>query len=178
MRITVFGGSEPNPGELAYDQAQRLGELLGVAGHTVLNGGYIGTMEAVSRGTNLSGGHVIGMTCDQIEAWRPVSPNPWIKEEMRFATQRERLFALIENCDVAIALPGGIGTLAEVAEMWSHLQTGAIAYRPLILVGPEWRAVIEGFYASLGDYVPEKYRQLLIFAADVGEAIEKIRDNT
>lgn len=176
MRVTVFGGSQPLSGDPAYEQARRLGELLAKAGHTILNGGYIGTMEAVSRGAHEAGGHVIGVTCDAIEAWRPVNPNRWIGEEMRFATQRERLFALIENCDAAIALPGGIGTLAEVAEMWSSLQTGSIESRPLVLVGPEWRAVIEQFLASLGEYVPPEYRDLMILVDNVDQATKILNE--
>ena len=70
MRISVFGGSSPKPGDLAYEQAYYLGKLIGEAGYTVLTGGYIGTMEAVSRGAAEAGGHVIGVTCDQIENWR------------------------------------------------------------------------------------------------------------
>ena len=110
IRITVFGGSQPKPGEPAYEDALRLGSLIGQAGYTVLTGGYIGTMEAVSRGAAEAGGHVIGVTCDEIEAWRPVKPNPWVTEEMRFPTLHQRLFALIDNCDAALALPGGVGT--------------------------------------------------------------------
>ena len=111
-RVTVFGGSTPRAGEPAYEEALQLGRLLGQKGCVVLTGGYIGTMEAVSRGAAENSGHVIGVTCDEIETWRQVGPNKWVQEELRFATLRERLYALIENCDAAIALPGGIGTLA------------------------------------------------------------------
>jgi hypothetical protein len=119
---------------------------------------------------------VIGVTSDEIEAWRAVTPNQWIQQELRYPTIRQRLYSLIEGCEAAIALPGGIGTLAEVAEMWSHLQTGAISARPLILVGAEWRATMEGFFAELGMYVPEKYRQLLTFAPDVEQACAELQD--
>jgi uncharacterized protein (TIGR00730 family) len=175
MRVTVFGGSQPKPSEPAYIQAFQLGQLLGGAGYTVLTGGYIGTMEAVSHGAAETGGHVIGVTCDEIEAWRPVTPNPWIQQELRFPTVRQRLFALIDKCQAAIALPGGIGTLAEVAQMWSHLQTGSITRRPLILVGGEWRLTMETFTRELGTYIPEKYRQLLTFARDVEQAFEMLQ---
>ena len=171
MRVTVFGGSSPKPGHQAYLEAQRLGGLLGAAGHTVLTGGYIGTMEAVSRGAAESGGHVIGVTCDEIEAWRPVSPNAWVQEEMRFPTLRERLAALIDNCEAAIALAGGIGTLAEVAVMWSNLQTSVISARPLILVGPGWDTLIKQMYAVFDAYIPEQHRTCLGFARDIDEAV-------
>lgn len=177
-RVTVFGGSKPAPGEPAYADALYLGELLGATGYTVLTGGYIGTMEAVSRGVATAGGHVIGVTCDEIEAYRPVACNPYVIEEMRFTSIRQRLLALIDNCDAAIALPGGAGTLAEIAVMWNHLITGAISPRPLILVGAGWRAVFNLFFADLGDYVPETDRLWLSFAADVRSAFNRLQESS
>ena len=172
MNITVFGGSHPKPGDNAYAEALKLGYLLGSAGHNVLTGGYIGTMEAVSRGTLEAGGYVIGVTCDQIEQWRPVAPNPWINEERRFPTIRQRLFALIDDCDAALALPGGVGTLTEISVMWSHMQTLSISTRPLVLIGPGWKTVIESYFDILGEYIPDQHRDLLAFAPDVESAVE------
>jgi uncharacterized protein (TIGR00730 family) len=174
MRITIFGGSQPKPGEAAYTQAFQLGRMLGAAGHTVLTGGYIGTMEAVSRGAAEAGGHVIGVTCAEIEAWRPVRPNAWVQEEMRYPTIRQRLFALIELCDAALALPGGVGTLTEVSAMWTHLLSGAIAPRPLILIGAEWQSLITQFYEAFGAYIPQVQRRWLSFAPDVEDAVQKL----
>ena len=77
MRITVFGGSAPQPGQPAYLEAQRLGELLAKAGYEVVTGGYMGVMEAVSRGAVEAGGRAIGVTCQEIEDWRPIDPNQW-----------------------------------------------------------------------------------------------------
>ena len=56
MNISIFGGSQPKEGDIAYAEAQELGKLLAQRGHTVLTGGYIGTMEAVSRGASDAGG--------------------------------------------------------------------------------------------------------------------------
>ncbi|NJN43948.1 MAG: LOG family protein [Anaerolineae bacterium] len=125
-QITVFGASSPKPGDAEYAQAQRLGTLLAQAGHTVLTGGYMGTMEAVSRGAAEAGGHTIGVTCDEIENWRKAKANDWVQEEWKFTTLKDRLHALVEKCDAALALPGGIGTLAEIAIMWSQLQVGIL----------------------------------------------------
>ena len=174
MRISVFGGSSPKPGEPAYDQAFQLGKLIGEAGFTVLTGGYIGTMEAVSRGTAEAGGKVIGVTCDQIEAWRPVSPNAWVQEQLRFDTLRERLYALIDGCDAALVLPGGVGTLAELTVMWSQLQTRAITLRRLILIGPGWQAVVKQFLKQFENYIPQPHRQLIEFAPDVTTAFQML----
>ncbi len=174
-RITVFGGSKPVPGDPGYADAERLGRLLGQAGYTVLTGGYIGTMEAVSKGASETGGHVVGVTCDELESWRPVLANKWVKEEVRFPTLRQRLFGLIENCDAALALPGGPGTMAEISVMWNHLITDAISPRPLILIGPGWKAVFDTLYDRLGEYVPPHQRKWLAFASSIEEAFDMLQ---
>lgn len=175
-KVAVFGGAETAPGEVVYQDAYQLGILLGNAGYTVLNGGYIGVMEAVSKGVAETGGRVIGVTCDEIEAWRPVTPNPWLCEQYRFPTLRERLFALIDRCDAAIVFPGGIGTLGELAVMWSQLQIGAISPRPLIVVGKEWNNVLKALYDHLGNYVIEKHRRWLISCANYQEAFSYLEN--
>jgi uncharacterized protein (TIGR00730 family) len=174
MNITVFGGSHPREGDPAYTEARELGGLLARAGHSVLTGGYIGTMEAVSRGAAEAGGHVIGVTCDDIEAWRKVKPNAWVQEERRFATLQERLDELIRACDAAIALPGGPGTLAEVALTWNLMIVRAIAPKPLVLLGSGWMSVMESFFNSFNDYIPQEQRDLLNFALDPASAVSLI----
>ena len=174
MNITVFCSSASIAGDPAYIEAVRLGQLIAAAGHTVLTGGYIGSMEAVSRGAAEAGGRVVGVTCDEIEVWRPVKANPWVQEERRFATMRQRLFALIDGCDAALALPGGIGTLAEVSMMWSNMQTGVIGARPLVLIGPGWREAIGTLWRVFDQHVPVRHRALLTFAGNVEDAISFI----
>ena len=172
--VTVFGGSRTNPGENDYEQALQLGRLLGEAGYTVLTGGYIGSMEAVSRGAAESGGHVVGVTCDEIEAWRPVQPNRWVQQEKRFATLRQRLFALIDECDAALALPGGPGTLTEIAMTWNLLLVQAIPPRPLILIGAGWANTFEQFFQNFQDYIPDDQQRWLSFTPSVQEAVEQL----
>ena len=170
MKVSVFGGSQPQPGSAPYEQAMQLGRLLAEKGHTVLTGGYIGTMEAVSRGASEAGGHVIGVTCAEIENWRSIGANEWVKEEMRKETLVERLECLITSCDAALALPGGPGTLAEISLMWNMMIIGALPKRSLILIGDGWRAVFDGFFQQLGSYSPPNQRGLLNFAPDVAAA--------
>jgi uncharacterized protein (TIGR00730 family) len=167
MNVTVFGGSQPQPSSSAYIEAYDLGKKLAQAGHAVLTGGYIGTMEAVSRGAAEAGGHVIGVTCDDIEAWRSIKPNAWVQEERRFATMQERLNELVMTCDAAIALPGGPGTLTEVALTWNLMIVHSMPVKPLILVGPGWKSLIATFFDSFEVYIPQNQRDLLKFAPDV-----------
>ena len=174
MNITVFGGSQPREGDTAYNEAMELGRLLAQRGHTVLTGGYIGTMEAVSRGASEAGGHVVGVTCEEIENWRNVGPNRWVKEERRRKTLHERLQALIEGCDAALALPGGPGTLTEIALMWNLMIVESLHRRPLILIGSGWQSVLDQVFTQLDGYVPARQRELLSFARDIKEAVETL----
>jgi uncharacterized protein (TIGR00730 family) len=178
MNVTIFGGSQPKPGDSAYEDARLLGRLLAEAGHAVLTGGYIGTMEAVSRGASEAGGHVIGVTCDEIERWRPGKANPWVTEERRFPTLQDRLLALIDGGDAAMALPGGPGTLAEIALLWNRMLVNAIAARPLILIGEGWRQVFMTFYETHSRYIPDKQRTLLLFAPNVSAAVQLLKQST
>jgi len=172
--ISVFGGSTPQPGEPAYQQAEELGAQLAARGCMVANGGYCGTMEAVSRGAAEAGGTVIGVTCSRLEAYRPVGPNAWISEEVRVETVAERLRKLVTIGDGFIALPGGIGTLAEIAQSWSWMQTGEIERAPLILVGEAWKSVIDVFSANAQGYLAERDLALLSFEPDTAGAVRRL----
>lgn len=176
MKVSVFGGSQPKPNDPAYEEARQLGKLLAQRGHTVLTGGYIGTMEAVSRGASEAGGYVIGVTCEQIESWRPVRPNNWVKEEWRRETLVERLQALVQECDAGIALPGGPGTLTEIALMWNLMIVESMQQRPLVLVGSGWKSVIDQFFTELGAHTSNKQRELVLFAKDVSTAVELLEN--
>lgn len=175
MKVSVFGAANAKPGDASYEEAYRLGKMLGEAGHTVLTGGYIGMMEAASRGAHDAGSHVVGVTCEEIEAWRGVQPNDWVKEEWRYTTLHERLIGLLDGCDAAIALPGGVGTLVEIALYWNNLIIESFPPRPLILVGEGWKQTIEQFLEMLGGYIPEKDHRRLTFAATVDDAYQHLR---
>lgn len=175
MKVTIFGGATPQSDGTSYEDAYRLGKKLAQAGHVVLTGGYIGTMEAASRGAAEAGGHVIGVTCQEVEAWRKVQPNAWVLEEWRFDTLHERLLALIDGCDAAIALPGGVGTMLEIAMMWNRMIIDAIPHRPLILVGSGWQQTLAGFLVEQGGYVSANSRDLLRYAPDIDAAFATLQ---
>ena len=142
--ITVFGSSLPAEGNTAYDDAQRLGRLLAEAGYAVCNGGYGGLMEASARGAREAGGHTVGITC---VIW-PRPANPHIVEEVRTKSFAERLMTLIERGDAYIVLPGGTGTLAELALAWEMMNKGSLSKtvggrKPLLAMSPYWQPVID-----------------------------------
>ena len=172
--VSVFGGSAPRPGTAPYGEAQALGAALARAGWTVATGGYSGVMEAASRGAHEAGGHVIGVTCGLIEEWKGLRANQWVKEEKRFATLRERLGHLVEFCDAAIALPGGVGTLSEVALTWSLLQTGEISRKPLILLGQVWHDTVSAFMREGGMYLHPGDEALVYLATDAEDVLRRL----
>lgn len=175
MIITVFGGSNLYESQTAYQEARQLGFALGKAGHSLLTGGYVGVMEAVSRGGHEAGAHVIGATCTEIEkSHLERKPNPYLDEEWRFETLKDRLSALVERCSLAIAMPGGVGTLVEITYMWNELIIHAFAPKPLILVGNAWRKTFSQFIEQSESYIPSREYGYLEFVPDVPSALEFI----
>jgi uncharacterized protein (TIGR00730 family) len=174
MNVTVFGGAQPKEGDAAYAEARELGRLLARAGHAVLTGGYIGTMEAVSRGANEAGGHVIGVTCDEIETWRGTRANAWVQEERHFQTLEQRLIELVHACDAAIALPGGPGTLTEIALTWNLMIVDSMPRKPLVLIGEGWKKVLAAFEREFAMYTSHGQKNLISFAGTVHEACELV----
>jgi uncharacterized protein (TIGR00730 family) len=170
--IAVFGSSQPKPGSVAYEQAREVGEQLARAGFAVATGGYAGTMAAVSHGAASAGGHVVGVGCTRIEQFRPGGLNEWVVEPVYYETLQERLLHLVTNNDGMIALPGGIGTLSELALAWSLLQVREIEARPLVLLGDIWRKTMETFIHT--DYVRPEHTELLHYASTPAEAVQII----
>jgi len=111
--------------------------MLAAAGFDLMTGGSSGVMEAASRGAHERGAHVIGVTLRRFEA----GANRWVKEEIATDTFHERFNWLIGRPDGYIAMGGGMGTLTEICEVWQEQALGLMPRRPLVLVGPEWRAI-------------------------------------
>jgi uncharacterized protein (TIGR00730 family) len=143
--VAVFGSGSAPPDHPVVIQAERLGNLLAVAGFGVVCGGYGGTMEAVSRGARQAGGQVIGVTMDLFSP--RLEANPWLTREQRVKDLFPRLERLT-GADAFVVLQGSIGTLTEAALTWSLLQTGQIAARPFLFVGEAWHRLFDAFRAE------------------------------
>ena len=142
--VTIFGSSLPGEGSPAYDDARALGRALAERKFRICNGGYGGLMEASARGAREAGGHTVGVTCS---IW-PRQANPWIVEEVRTASFPERIMTLIARGDAYVVLPGGTGTLAELALAWELMNKAVLSAtvggrKPLLIVGSYWQPVID-----------------------------------
>lgn len=171
LKITVFGGAHLPAHSPGYQQAFRLGNLLASRGHTTISGGYGGTMEAVSRGAAEAGGHVVGVTCGEITKSHHHVPNKWIQEEIYKETLLERLVSLIRECDAAIAMPGGAGTLNEIAFMWSLMIVKSIPRVPLVLVGKGWRSLLATLANEQSEFLSPSHQDMLTVASGAEDAI-------
>lgn len=149
--ITVFGTSKAAPGDSVYAVAEELGRRLAENGFVIANGGYGGTMLAAAKGAAQAGGTVIGVTCT---AFKRGKANEYVTREISTSCLSERLAKLIELGDAYVVLPGGTGTLLELADVWEHKNKGfANANKPIILVGTFWRPLLEMMAAADTDSV-------------------------
>ena len=133
------------------------GSTIARAGLAVVTGGYGGTMEAVSMGAHLAGGHVIGVTAPPLFPQR-TGANPYVAEEVPATSLAHRLDEMILRASGALALPGSIGTATELLVSWNinhiahHHSSPAF---PTAAVGPEWHRIGE-FLASAIGAAPEE----------------------
>jgi len=108
--VTIFGGSKCCEADPEYTQARRVGELLAEAGYTICTGGYLGVMEAASRGARDRGGRVVGIVMNQFKA----EPNRYLTDKVATPHFYERLQRLITRSVGFIAIRGGMGTVTEL----------------------------------------------------------------
>jgi uncharacterized protein (TIGR00730 family) len=173
ITIAVFGSAMPQPKELDYENAHAVGRALCQAGYAVMTGGYMGVMGAVSQGACEAGGHVIGVTCEQIETYRPGGVNEWVKEEIKYPTLEERLNHLILRADGYVIMPGGLGTLNELVLAWELMRIGQIAVRPLVCFGKFWEEGLSKIVTS--SYVPAEHRTLVTFAHTPEAVVDQLQ---
>jgi len=166
--VTIFGGSKCGEESEEYGQARRVGQLLAEAGFTICTGGYLGVMEAASRGARERGGRVLGIVLNQFKA----EPNRYLTDKVASAHFYERLQNLILRSVGFVAIRGGAGTVTELSLVWNKLQTSVIEPRPLVLLGRCWPPVVEAFKQHL--VVSEADVRWLTFAETPEEAVRHI----
>lgn len=136
--VTIFGSSRPGPGNSAYASAERLG--LGIAQHgwIVCNGGYGGTMAAAAKGARRGNGEAIGITCALYDG----TPNAYLTRHEEAPDLLARLGRLVDLGDGYVILPGGSGTLLELALVLEFLHKRLMPPRPVVFLGTYWRSVL------------------------------------
>ena len=139
--VTVFGSARFTEYHPYYELARKCGSELAKAGFTVMTGGGPGIMEAANRGAKDVGGRSIG--CN-IELPKEQKPNPYLDQWITFRHFFVRKVMLVKYSYAFIALPGGFGTLDEIFETATLIQTAKISRFPMVLMVKEfWRPLLE-----------------------------------
>ena len=139
--ITIFGTSNAKEGDKVFNLAYELGGLCAEAGFAIANGGYGGTMLAAAKGAKRAGGKTIGVTCS---AFGRKGPNEFITENIITENLAQRVAKLIGIGDAYVILPGGTGTLLELADIWELTNKGFVnPPKPIILLTDFFRPLLD-----------------------------------
>lgn len=169
--VTVFGSARFLPDNPYYQQAEAVGKKLAQMGFTVMTGGGPGIMEAANKGAYLNGGYSVG--CNIIlphEQQANAFLHKWINIPYFFV----RKFLLIKYSYAFIVMPGGIGTLDELFESLTLIQTKMINHFPVVIFGKEYhRSLYEHIQLMAENESISKEDMKLLFLTDSVNDMEK-----
>ena len=176
--ITVFGSARTKPDDPVYELARRIGFRLAQAGYAVITGGGPGAMEAANRGCREGGGLSVG--CN-IELPHEQGLNPYVDLGVEFRYFFARKVMFVKYADGFVILPGGFGTMDELFESLTLIQTGKVRHFPVVLVGRAyWSGLLDWIRDTLvaKGAVDATDMDLLLLTDDPDEAVELIRTHS
>ena len=133
--VAMFGSARALPGSLPYDRAQAIATILGKNGYSVITGGGPGVMEAANKGAAEAGTTSVGLN---IELPLEQKPNVYANKFLNFRYFFVRKVMFVKYSIAFVILPGGFGTLDELFEAITLIQTRKIKPFPVILVGRDY----------------------------------------
>ncbi|GAA3872044.1 TIGR00730 family Rossman fold protein [Saccharothrix violaceirubra] len=175
--VTVFGSARTQRDHPEYELGRGLGGALAAAGYAVITGGGPGAMEAVNRGCSEAGGFSVGLG---IELPFEQGLNPWVDLGVNFRYFFVRKTMFIKYSQAFICLPGGFGTLDELFEALTLVQTKKVTKFPVVLFG---RSYWQGLYdwvknsALASGKVGEKDLALLHLTDDIDDAVRVVDES-
>jgi hypothetical protein len=146
--VAVFGSSRSAPGSPDYASAEAMGAALARAGFAVITGGGPGDMEAANKGALEAGGESVGLA---IEVPHEDRPNDYLTTVLSFRYFFVRKVMFVKYSRAFVIMPGGFGTLDEMFEAVTLVQTRKVRPFPIILVGEDsyWDGLIEWISGTL-----------------------------
>ena len=172
--VTVFGSSRIKRDDPHYELARKMGAAIARLGFTVMTGGGPGIMEAANRGAKEVGGRSVGCT---IELPSEQPANAYLDRCVRMHYFFVRKTLLVKYSYAFVVMPGGAGTLDELFEAVTLIQTGKIKNFPIVIMGTDYWKELIGFINKMAQHGMIAAADLkLIYATDsVEEAIAHIR---
>jgi uncharacterized protein (TIGR00730 family) len=174
--VTIFGSARTGPDDPQYVAAQETARLLALQGFSILTGAGPGIMEAANKGAKMGGGHSVG--CN-IELPFEQGANPYVDTLVNFRYFFVRKTMFIKYSNAFIIFPGGFGTLDELFEALTLIQTGKIYQFPVVLFGRHyWAGLVRWITSRLvgeGKISPGDL-DLLLLTDDPAEAAQAVID--
>lgn len=173
--VAVFGSARPGGDDPRYETARTLGSRCAAAGFAVITGGGPGLMEAANRGAAENGGTSVGLG---IELPHEQAMNPYLNLSMTFRYFFARKLMFIRYASAFVVLPGGFGTLDELFEVLTLIQTGKIHEFPVILIGTDhWAGLMSWITEQLRDqsFIASDDVRRLMCTDDIHEAVDLIQ---
>jgi uncharacterized protein (TIGR00730 family) len=130
--VAVFGSARTAPGSVDYERGRSIGEGLAEAGYAVITGGGLGVMQAANQGASEAGGISVGLGIE-LPVEQGLNEHVDLGLEFRYFFVRKTMF--VKYAQAFVVLPGGFGTLDELFEAITLVQTGKITKFPIVLVG-------------------------------------------
>ncbi|HMO39784.1 MAG TPA: TIGR00730 family Rossman fold protein [Saprospiraceae bacterium] len=172
--ITVFGSARFREGHPYYEKAREVGKAIAASGFTTMTGGGPGIMEAANRGAYEHSGRSVGVN---IQLPHEQFPNPYMHKHITLKYFFVRKVLLLKYSYAFIVLPGGWGTMDEMFETLTLVQTGVIHDFPVVLLGTDYYSALMEylhFMEAQGTISPEDLK-LIKLTDDIGEAMDHIR---
>jgi uncharacterized protein (TIGR00730 family) len=175
--VTVFGSARLREEHPYYNLAREIGKGVSNLGFTVVTGGGPGIMEAANRGAKDAGGRSIG--CNIVLSTEQ-KPNPYLDRWVLFDHFFVRKVILLKYSYAFVVMPGGVGTLDELFEALTLIQTKKISDFPVVLVGKDyWEPLIEQFKLMAQEKtIDEADLKLFLITDSLDETIDHIQKNT
>jgi hypothetical protein len=172
--VSIFGSARTPPEDPMYGEAERLAGLVARRGYTVITGGGPGIMEAANKGAQEAGGYSVGLA---IELPHEQSTNRWCDLAITFRYFFVRKTMFVKYAQAFVIFPGGYGTLDELFEALTLVQTGKIEHFPIVLYGREfWGGMLDWIERMLIDSgkIGALDRQLVQITDDIDEIVDII----
>jgi uncharacterized protein (TIGR00730 family) len=174
--VTVFGSARYEESHPYYELGRELGAGLARAGFTVMTGGGPGLMEAANRGAQEVGGHSLG---SNIQLTHEEQPNPYLDSFVQFKYFFVRKVMLAKYSYAFVSLPGGYGTLDELFEIATLIQTHKMRDFPCVIMGREYYKPLLDFLSGTlvrEGAIDQADFDRLIVTDSAEEAVEHIRE--
>ena len=174
--VSIFGSARVKPGHPSYDAARDTARLLAQAGFAIITGGGPGLMEAANQGALEGGGKSVG--CN-IELPFEQGTNPYVRIAINFRYFFVRKMMFVKYAEAFVIFPGGFGTLDELFESLTLIQTGKVHNFPVILYGREyWQGMIDWIRGTMlaEQKISPADLELLTVCDEPEEIVEAILD--